>query len=305
MNRESTLKSIVYRIANKIIPDTVFIRLKFRKNFGRWPDLRNPRTFNEKLNWLKLHDRNPLYTRMVDKYEAKEYVASIIGDEYIIPTYGVWNRAEDIDFDSLPDKFVLKATHDSGRVIICNDKSKLDRQKAIEEMRKSLRRDFYAVTREWPYKNVRPRIIAEQLLESGGLCELASGTDTLGDIKDYKFFCFNGRVEFMKIDFDRLTKHKANYYNRKFELLDLEEVVDCPRDPSRDLSRPVNFEHMMDLAEKIAKDCRFLRVDFYEVNGKVFFGEATFYPASGMGKLGPDNVDSEIGKLLELREYSR
>lgn len=181
MQHDNFIKRVVYK-ALQLIPDSVYVRLKYRKAFGRWPDLRNPRSFNEKLTWLKLHDRNPLYTAMVDKYEAKRYVAGIIGDEYIIPTYGVWDRAEDIDFDALPDKFVLKATHDSGRVIICRDKSTLDRQKAIREMRLSLRRNFYAVTREWPYKNVKPRIIAEKLLEVADNAELA----------DYKVHNFNG-----------------------------------------------------------------------------------------------------------------
>lgn len=434
MHSDSKIKRLLYNIG-LLIPDRLYLMLKFRKNFGRWPNLRNPQTFNEKLNWLKLNDRNPVYTRMVDKYEAKQYVASIIGEEYIIPTYGVWDRAEDIDFDSLPDKFVLKATHDSGRVIICKDKAKLNREEAIAEMRESLRRNFYAITREWPYKNVKPRIIAEQLLEVSDNEELADykvhnfngvpkvilvcrdrfaetgltedffdaewnhldvrrpghpnapvlepkpdalkemlhiserlskdypfmRTDfyTIGDkvyfgeitlypasgsvpfypanyddiigkwleisvgggnllvhnnirllithpqlideINDYKFFCFNGRMEFMKIDFDRQTKHGANYYDREFNLLEIEEIVDCPRNAQKQLECPVNFNLMINLAEKISTNHKFLRVDFYEINGDVYFGETTFYPASGMGKLGPDGIDLEIGKLLQIQ----
>lgn len=301
MHDTSGIKLALYKLS-LLIPDSVYLRLKFRKNFGRWPNLRNPQTFNEKLNWLKLHDRNPLYTRMVDKYEAKNYVASIIGDEYIIPTYGVWNRGEDIDFDSLPDKFVLKATHDSGRVIIYRDKSKLDKSKAVREMNESLKRNFFAVTREWPYKNVKPRIIAEKLLETPSNEELAGKGYSHSDnnVYDYKFFCFNGRVKFMKVDFDRQTNHGANYYDRDFNLLEIEEAVDCPRNPEKGIERPKNFELMIELAEKIANGHKFLRVDFYEVNGNVYFGETTFYPASGMGKLGPDNADLEIGKLLKL-----
>lgn len=164
MHSDNKLKSFAYKLG-RLIPDRLFIMLKYRKTFGNWPDLKNPKTFNEKLNWLKLYDHNPLYTRMVDKYDAKEYVAEKIGRKYIIPTLGVWDNAEDIDFDSLPDKFVMKATHDSGRVIICRDKSKLDKKEAIKDMKESLARDFYSVTREWPYKNVKPRIIAEKLLE--------------------------------------------------------------------------------------------------------------------------------------------
>lgn len=301
MRHDGFTKRLTYKLTS-LIPDRIYLMLKFRKNFGRWPNLTNPQTFNEKLNWLKLHDRNPLYTRMVDKYEAKNFVASIIGDEYIIPTYGVWNRAEEIDFDSLPDKFVLKATHDSGRVIICRDKSKLDKSKAVREMNESLKRNFFAVTREWPYKNVKPRIIAEKLLEVSDNGELACRNNSLSDndVRDYKFFCFNGLAKFMKVDFDRQTVHRANYYDRNFSLLEIEEVVDCPRNPEKKIDRPKNFEHMIELAEKIANGHKFLRIDFYEVNGKAYFGETTFYPASGMGKLGPDNADLEIGKLLKL-----
>lgn len=288
MQSDSKFKALLYKVA-LLIPDRWFVQLKFRKNFGRNLDLRNPQTFNEKLNWLKLYDHNPIYTKMVDKYEAKKYVADIIGEEYIIPTFGVWDKAEDIDFDSLPDKFVLKATHDSGRVIICKDKSSLDKIWAVHEMRKSLHRNFYAVTREWPYKNVKRRILAEKLLE------VESGND----INDYKFFCFNGKVEFMKIDFDRRTYHRANYYDRNFTLLKFGETA-CPPDFEREVSKPKCFDKMIGLAEKIARDFKFVRIDFYEVKGKVFFGEATFYPSSAVGKFTTPTADSDIGSLLKL-----
>lgn len=290
MKSDSKIKSLAYKIANWIVPDSIFIRLKYKNAFGCWPNLKDPKTFNEKLSWLKLHDHNPLYTVMVDKYEAKRYIAGIIGEEYIIPTYGIWDKAEDIDFDTLPNKFVLKATHDSGRVIICKDKSTLDKSMAIAEMRKSLCRNFYAVTREWPYKNVKPRIISEHLLEV---------TDSDSSINDYKFFCFNGRVEFMKIDFDRNTSHRANYYDRNFKLLEFGEE-EFPPDSTRSVDKPVCFEQMITLAEKIAQKIRFVRVDFYEINGHVFFGESTFYPASGVGRFTPLSADFEIGKLLRL-----
>jgi len=225
---------------------------------------------------------------MVDKYEAKKYVASIIGEKYIIPTLGIWNKAENIDFDSLPDKFVLKATHDSGRVIICQDKSTLDRDKAVKEMRESLQRNFYAVTREWPYKNVKPRIIAEALLEM-----------PIANINDYKFFCFNGRVEFMKVDFDRHTDHHANYYDREFNFLEFGEA-DIPPVKDRIIPRPTNYEKMIQIAEHISTDYRFVRIDLYEVNARIYFGEITFYPASGIGRFTPDSADTEIGALLHL-----
>lgn len=291
MHNDNRIKKLLYSLA-KLMPDRLFVSLKYRKAFGKSPDLKNPKTFNEKLCWLKLHDHNPLYTQMVDKYEAKKYAESIIGSKHIIPTYGVWDRAEDIDFDSLPDKFVMKATHDSGRVIICHDKSKLDLAWAREEMRKSLKRDFYAMTREWPYKNVKPRIIAEKLLE-------LPDCDDLKDINDYKFFAFNGKVKFFKIDFDRSTNHRANYYDPDFNPLDFGEEMYLP-DPDKIISKPAGLETMIALTEKIAGDKKFVRVDFYDVGGEVYFGEITFYPQSGTGRFVPNDADERIGGLLQL-----
>jgi len=290
MKQESSLKKLVYRLANKLVPDSLYVRLKFRKNFGRWPNLRNPQTFNEKLNWLKLHDRNPLYTRMVDKYEAKEYVASIIGEEYIIPTYGVWDRAEDIDFDSLPDKFVLKATHDSGRVIICKDKSQLDRQTAIKEMKKSLNRNFYAVTREWPYKNVRPRIIAEKLLE------VVDGEE----IADYKFHNFNGVPKIILVCRDRFaeTGLTEDFFDAQWRHLNVKR----PGHPNAPIEEecPPTLDKMIELSERLSKDYPFMRTDFYTIGEKIYFGEITLYPASGSVPFDPANYDEIMGKWLDI-----
>lgn len=290
MTKRRKLKNMMYQLM-RVVPDSVYVRLKYRKNFGKLPNLRNPQTFNEKLNWLKLYDRNQHYTTLVDKHEVKQYVADVIGGEYVIPTIGVWESAEEIDFDSLPDKFVMKATHDSGGVVICRDKSKLDREAARKKMSEALQRDFYAVTREWPYKNVKRRIIAEQLLE-------VDGDTTNGSINDYKFFCFNGKVRFMKVDVDRDTDHRANYYDTKFHLLNFTETrfgfADKP------VEKPVHFEKMIELAEKLAKDKRFLRVDFYEVGDRLYFGEITFFPDSGVGRFTPESADDEIGAMLQL-----
>lgn len=287
MHQDSKLKHFLYKLA-LLIPDSWFLSLKYYKNFGRFPNLNSPRSFTEKMQWLKLHNRKDLYTRMVDKYEAKKYVADIIGEEYIIPTLGVWERGEDIDFDSLPNKFVLKATHDSGRVILCHDKSTFDKNKAIKEMNKSLKRNFYAVTREWPYKNVKPRIIAEEFIvdESGF------------ELKDYKFFTFNGEVKFFKIDFNRFTNHKANYYDLNGDLLPFEETI-CPSDSDHKLPIPPNFEDMLHLVECLAKNIPFLRVDLYNICGKILFGELTFFPDSGMGKFNPQEWDERLGNLIK------
>ena len=287
MYNNNFFKGICYKFFN-LLPDKLFIQLKFFKNFHRLPNLKNPKTFNEKLQWLKLYDRNPYYTKLVDKYEVKKIVADIIGEEYIIPTLGVWDKAEDIDFDSLPNQFVLKATHDSGRVIICKDKNKLDKEWAKKEMSKSLERNFYALTREWPYKDVPRRIIAEAFIE-----------DPSGDLKDYKFFCFNGNVEFFKIDFDRFVKHKANYYNLKWEIQDFEETV-CPSDKTEKHSQPQNFKKMVEFAKKLSQGLFFSRIDFYNTNGNIYFGEITFFPNSGMGQFNPKEADIKLGEMIKL-----
>lgn len=289
MQTDSKQKKLFYKLM-RLVPDKWYIMLKFYKNFGCFPNLKSPITFSEKIQWLKLNDRNPLYTTMVDKYEAKKYVANIIGKEYIIPNLGVWNKAEDIDFDALPDQFVLKATHDSGRVIICRNKSTLNRSLAIKEMRQSLNRDFYSVTREWPYKNVPRRIIAEQLLIDEG------GAD---DIKDYKLFCFDGNVKFLKVDFNRFIQHRANYYDKNWNLLEFGEKF-CPPNPKVIIQRPDGLAEMIRLAEELSKSLRFVRTDFYYLNNRIYFGEITFYPNSGFCPFIPDGWDERLGKLIEL-----
>lgn len=290
MHSDSKLKQWAYRLG-LIIPDRVFIALKYRKAFGCWPNLKNPKTFNEKLNWLKLYDRNPLYTTMVDKYEAKQYVAGIIGEEYVIPTLAVWDRAENIDFDSLPDKFVLKATHDSGRVIICKDKNALDKRTAVAEMRKSLKRDFYAVTREWPYKNVKPRIIAEQLLET---------TDQAG-LADYKVHNFNGSPRFILLCRDRFRESglTEDFYSTEWTHLDVRR----PGHPNASASeqRPICLDKMLELSEKLSKGFPFMRTDFYIVSGRVYLGEITLYPASGAVPFEPSIYDEIFGDYLTIR----
>ena len=291
MHQDSRLKTFIYKLG-LIIPDSFFVSLKYRKAFGKWPDLKNPQTFNEKLTWLKLYDHNPIYTQMVDKYEAKEYVAKIIGKEYVIPTFGIWERAEDIDFNSLPEKFVLKATHDSGRVIICKDKSKLDKANAILEMNKSLKRNFYAVTREWPYKNVKPRIIAEQLLESSDSEMIA----------DYKVHNFNGNAEIILVCRDRFGKSglTEDFFDSDWNHLDLQR----PYHPnaSQKIERPKELSIMLELSRKLSKDYPFMRTDFYAVDGKVYFGEITLYPASGAVPFIPDRYDLILGKLLDIND---
>ena len=274
----------LYRMSDKD-----YLKILFKLMTQKELNLNNPKSFNEKLQWLKLNDRKKEYTQMVDKYEVKKYVSDKIGEEYIIPTLGIYNSWSDIDINNLPKQFVIKCTHDSGGIVICKDKNKFDFDKAREKINKNLNKNFYYSGREWPYKNVKPRIIIEKYMED---------TETK-ELRDYKFFCFNGKVKFFKVDFDRFKQHKANYFDITGNILPFGEVI-CPPDFNKEIKMPDNLNKMIELAEKIAKDTIFVRVDFYNVNEKIYFGEITFFPASGFGKFVPDEWDKKIGDMLIL-----
>ena len=270
--------------------DEEFIKKKYRSVFGKYPDLKSPKTYNEKLQWLKLYDRKDLYTTLVDKFAVKSYVAAIIGEQYIIPTLGVFDRFEDIDFDKLPERFVLKCTHDSGGLVICKDKSKLDKDKARETINASLKNDYYLHSREWPYKNVPRRIIAEEYLvdESGY------------ELKDYKFFCFDGNVRALLVASDRIVegeKTKLDFFDADFNHLALERGHS---NSGKTIKKPEGFEEMKRLAEKLSEGFYHLRVDLYNINGKIYFGELTFFPAGGMTKFEPEKWDTIFGDWLVL-----
>ena len=277
-----------------LFPDKLYLSLRFRCKMGYWINWKNPRTFSEKLQWLKIHDRNPEYMTLVDKYAVKDYVARRIGKEYVIPTLGVWEKTEEIAWDTLPEKFVLKTTHagGGGGVVICRDRAKFDKNAAMRKLKRSLKSDIYSEFREWPYKHVPRRIIAEELLEEDDLM-------CTKDLPDYKFFCFGGEAKYFKIDFNRFVEHHANYYSMDRRLLPLEEVA-LPALPNAPIKFPENLDEMKALAEKLSVGHKFLRVDLYNVNGKIFFGELTFYPASGMMPLNPKGWDEIIGDYLKL-----
>ena len=275
---------------SRLIPDRAYLKMKFKGLMGKELDLQHPETYNEKLQWLKLYDRNPEYTGMVDKYEVKQYVAEKIGSEYIIPTLGVWEKVEDIDFDALPERFVLKCTHDSGGLVICKNKSKLDVAKAKKKLNKSLKNNFYYVGREWPYKNVKPRIIAEAYMEDAAT----------GELRDYKFYCFSGTPKAVLIARDR---HKVNeeakydFYDMNFQHLDFKRGHGNSK---QHLDQPETFVQMQELAGKLAQGLPHVRVDFYEVDGKNYFGELTFYPGNGMVRFEPAEWDYTFGSWIEL-----
>lgn len=269
--------------------DKQYLKIMYWAIMHKKLNLKNPQTFNEKLQWLKLYDRNPEYIRMVDKYEAKKYVAEKIGEEYIIPTLGVWDSFDDIDFTTLSNQFVLKTTHDSGSIIICKDKNSFDYEQAKKSLANSLQRDYYLEHREWPYKNVKRRIIAEKFMvdESGY------------ELKDYKLMCFNGKVNCSFVCSERYSSDslKVTFFDKEWNVLPFERHYPKSKTP---INKPQNYEKMVELAEKLSKNIPFVRVDFYEVEGKIYFGEITFYPGSGFEEFNPDSTDTELGKLIEL-----
>jgi hypothetical protein len=284
------IKGPVYKLLTILFPDDEkYLKFSFRMKMGYKLDLNNPKTFNEKLQWLKLHNRHAKYTQMVDKYAVKDFVSNMIGEEYIIPTLGVWDRFEDIDFDKLPSQFVLKCTHDSGGLVICKDKSALNKNDARKTINSSLKKNFYWEGREYPYKDVKPRIIAEKYMVD------ESGTE----LKDYKFFCFNGEPKFFKVDFDRSTVHHANYFDLKWNFLKFGEVV-CPYVESRKIDQPLNFDNMIEIARKLSANIPFVRIDLYNIKGQIYFGEMTFFPTSGFGPFYPKEWDYKIGQWLKL-----
>lgn len=285
----------VYRdwhyVAMHIVPEKWYLKRRFLKKVGYPLDLDNPKTFNEKLQWLKLHDRNPLYTKMVDKYEAKKYVADIIGEEYIIPTLGVWNHFDEIDFEQLPEQFVLKCTHDSGSIVICKDKATFDKKAAKKKLERGLRYNYYyAGGFEWPYKNVKPRIIAEKFMVDESRTEL----------KDYKVFNFNGEPKIIQVDYDRFVEHKRNLYTTDWKYI--EAAIEFATDESHQIPKPKRLDEMLKLASKLAANIPHVRTDFYSIDDKIYFGEMTFYHGAGFEKFTPEDFGLKLGNCVNIQE---
>lgn len=296
-NRVQFCDSIVKNFFSGL-PDKVYLSLRYRCQMGHWINWKNPKTFTEKLQWLKIYDYKPEYTQMVDKLAAKDYVAERIGEEYIIPTLGVWNRVEDIDWDSLPDQFVLKTTHGGGGcgVVVCSDKTNFDKAKAIKKLQISMQSNAGQSYREKPYLNVPRKIIAEKFMAERKVKVDAK----VSDLPDYKFFCFNGKVKCFKIDFGRFVEHHANYYSPEGKLLPFGEKGLEP-DPKHIEIMPENLNDMIAIAEQLSDGFKFLRVDLYNIKGKIYFGELTFYPAAGMGAFVPEEWDDKLGSLLIVK----
>lgn len=280
---------ILRRLFSKWMNDRSFIKWEYFSGMGKFPNLDNPVTYNEKLQWLKLNDIHEEYTQLVDKYEAKEIVRKHIGDEYIIPTLGVYDSFDEIDFDKLPNQFVLKTTHDSGGVVVCMDKAKLDMKAARKKLEKSLKNNFFYEHREYPYKNVKPRIIAEQYMVD------ESGTE----LKDYKFFCFDGKCKMLFVATDRQKREEPffNFFDKDFNPLPFKQGHPINPIPPK---KPDGFEDMACVAEQLSIGYPHIRVDLYNINGKIYFGELTFFHFSGNVPFEPEEWDYKIGEWLQL-----
>lgn len=275
------------------ISDQIYIRIAYYLHTGRRLHLNPPITFCEKMQWLKLNDRNPLYARLVDKYEVKDYVSNIIGSKYIIKTLGVWDKVEEIDYNQLPQRFVLKTTHDGGGggVILC-DKDNLDVSFIQRKMRASQKHNIYKTLREYPYKNIRPRIMAEEFIQQ------TEGTKK--GMTDYKFYCFNGEPKFCQVKTHDDREDCIDIFDLQWNLLPFTALNPKHKHARITPQKPPNFDEMVILAEKLCLFAVFVRVDFYNVQGRVLFGEITFYPASGMGSFCPSKFDKIYGKELVI-----
>ena len=273
-----------------LIPDKPYVELMYWLNMGKKLNLKNPVTFNEKLQWLKLYNHNPEYTVMVDKVKAKEYVAKLIGEEHIIPTLGVWDDPDDIDFDALPNQFVLKCNHNSGTgMCICRDKSKLDIEKVKAKLRKGLKENYFVRWREWPYKNVPRKILAEKFMVD------ESGTE----LTDYKWFCFNGEPYMMYVSHDNAEHATTDFFDMNYNRLPLRM-----KDPNSDNppTKPKEFEEMREYAKVLSRHIPFLRVDFYVISHKVYFGELTFFHNAGFCKVKPDKWNEKLGNMIKFKD---
>lgn len=293
-------QNLLYRVLcgnpRLIKNDKRYLKMRYSICMGKKLNLDSPVTFNEKLQWLKLYNRRPEYTTMVDKYAVKEYVSEKIGKNHVIPTLGVWNKPSEIDWDSLPNQFVLKTTHDSGGIVICKDKTKLDKDAALKKLEYAITHDNYSITREWPYKNVARRIIAEEYIEP------SQGTN---DLPDYKFFCFDGKVKALFVATERQNPNeevKFDFFDADFNSLPIRQGHDHAKVLPK---KPLCFEEMKQIAETLSAGIPHVRVDLYNVNGKTYFGELTFFHFGGFTPFEPDEWDTNFGNMLTLPKEKR
>lgn len=274
------------------LPDEQFLKLKYKATMGKELNLLTPKTFNEKLQWLKLYDRNPEYIERVDKYLVRDYIKSTLGENYLIPILGVWDDPEQIDFNSLPDQFVLKCNHNSGLgMCICKDKSKLNLCKVKKNLKRGLKQNFYLVNREWPYKNVSRKIIAEKYM---------TDSNESDEFTDYKFFCFNGEVDSVMVCLGRNTGDtKFYFFDREWNLKRYNKLGKAAPE-SFSIKKPIHMDEMFEIAKKLSKGYPFVRIDLYSTEEQVYFGEITFFPDSGFDANILDSTDLYFGEKINL-----
>ena len=280
--------AFIHKLSPFIKNDKLYLQIVYWLSMGKRLNLKAPKTFNEKLQWLKLYNREPKYTIMVDKVKAKEWVANIIGKEHIIPTLGVWNNPEDIDFSTLPNQFVLKCNHNSGLgMCICLNKNNLNIEKVKAKLQKGLQQNFYMTNREWPYKNVPRKILAEKFMQDSSNSPLT----------DYKFFCFNGEPYMMYVSHDNAEHTTTDFFDMDYNHLSLRMKDPNSTNPP---SCPKEFEEMKSYAKKLSKDIPHLRVDFYIINHTVYVGELTFFHNSGLTPMYPKEWEYKLGDLINI-----
>lgn len=275
------------------LPDSLYLRLLYLIKMHEPLNLSNPQKFTEKIQWLKLHSRKPEFTAMVDKYAIKKYVCDLIGKEYVVPMIGIWDSFDEIDFNALPVKFVLKTTHGGGScgVVICHDKSTFDKERAKRKLNNSLHTDIYQLFREWPYKDVPRRIMAEELIE----------IPESNDLTDYKLFCFNGDPKYIQVIKDRNTHETIDFFDADWNHQPFYGLNPKVKNSSQAISKPAGLADMIKIARRLAKDIPFVRVDFYQVGNRVYFGEITFFPNSGFGRFTPPDWNRKLGDMIKLQ----
>ena len=289
-NPQIFLNVLLVHLSPLIRNDMAYAKLMWLLKKDYPLDLEHPVTFNQKLQWLKLYDRQSKYTMLVDKVKVKDYIATVLGEEFVIPTLGVWSNPDDIDFDTLPERFVLKCNHNSGTgMFICKDKSKMNIKKVKAGLKKGLKENYYVKNREWPYKDVERRILAEQLLDP------APGEN---DLKDYKLFCFDGVVKLIEVDYNRFIHHNRNLYTTDWRRINAE--IEFPSEPGVEFERPKGLETAIKAAEVLSKGIPHVRVDFYIIDERVYFGEMTFYHGSGYEKITPHSLDEKMGSWIHI-----
>lgn len=282
---------MVFYCTRMIPSDQLYIKLVYFLTFGKWLDLDHPEkltTFNEKIQWLKIHNDTSEFTRRADKLAARQVVGEILGEGHTFPLLGVWEHFDDIDFEQLPEQFVLKPTHDSGSIVFCRDKKTFDKLHAGKKLEAALRRNYYWLGREHPYKDIPPRLIAEPLMSDEGETQL----------KDYKLFCFDGQVKMIQVDFDRFTDHHRNLYTPEWELIDA--FILYPNAPEKTIPKPEILQEMLSAASRLSQGFPFVRIDFYVIGRKLYFGEFTFHHEGGLGRIRPRAFNTTLGSWIKL-----